>query len=281
MGDEFMRQIEPIAAYLPYMTCPGNHEQKSNFSHYKNRFTMPERNGQLDELGLDMYYSFNIGPVHFISINTEYYYFMEYGFHQIIRQYLWLENDLKIASSQENREKRPWIIIYGHRPMYCSDQDNDDCTRFTTRTRIGVPLLHIFGLEELMMRYNVDLAIWAHEHDWERLWPVYDWKVKNGTTTSGDPYTNPKAPVHIITGSAGNRERHESWLPWPDVTAFRAMDYGYTRLNALNGTHLQIQQVSDDQNGKIIDEFFLINHDHDFKASSQKSKSSSALGKEL
>ena len=25
-GDEFMRQIEPIAAYVPYMTCPGNHE---------------------------------------------------------------------------------------------------------------------------------------------------------------------------------------------------------------------------------------------------------------
>ena len=27
VGDEFMRQIEPIAAYLPYMTCNGNHEQ--------------------------------------------------------------------------------------------------------------------------------------------------------------------------------------------------------------------------------------------------------------
>lgn len=25
-GDEFMRQIEPIAAYVPYMTCAGNHE---------------------------------------------------------------------------------------------------------------------------------------------------------------------------------------------------------------------------------------------------------------
>ena len=25
-GDQFMRQIEPIAAYVPYMTCPGNHE---------------------------------------------------------------------------------------------------------------------------------------------------------------------------------------------------------------------------------------------------------------
>lgn len=28
VGDAFMRQIESIAAYLPYMTCPGNHEEK-------------------------------------------------------------------------------------------------------------------------------------------------------------------------------------------------------------------------------------------------------------
>ena len=27
VGDEFMRQIEPIAAYLPYQVCPGNHEE--------------------------------------------------------------------------------------------------------------------------------------------------------------------------------------------------------------------------------------------------------------
>ena len=25
--DKFMRQIEPIAAYVPYMTAVGNHEQ--------------------------------------------------------------------------------------------------------------------------------------------------------------------------------------------------------------------------------------------------------------
>lgn len=28
VGDQFMRQIEPLAAYLPYMVCPGNHEEK-------------------------------------------------------------------------------------------------------------------------------------------------------------------------------------------------------------------------------------------------------------
>ncbi|CAG2064070.1 unnamed protein product, partial [Timema podura] len=27
VGDEFLRQIESIAGYVPYMTCPGNHEQ--------------------------------------------------------------------------------------------------------------------------------------------------------------------------------------------------------------------------------------------------------------
>lgn len=27
VGDEFMRQIESVAAYVPYMTCPGNHEE--------------------------------------------------------------------------------------------------------------------------------------------------------------------------------------------------------------------------------------------------------------
>lgn len=28
IGDEFMKQLEPIAAYVPYMVCPGNHEEK-------------------------------------------------------------------------------------------------------------------------------------------------------------------------------------------------------------------------------------------------------------
>ncbi len=27
VGDAFMRQVEAVAAYVPYMTCVGNHEQ--------------------------------------------------------------------------------------------------------------------------------------------------------------------------------------------------------------------------------------------------------------
>lgn len=40
-GDEFNRQIEPIAAYVPYMTVVGNHENAYNFSHFTERYTMP------------------------------------------------------------------------------------------------------------------------------------------------------------------------------------------------------------------------------------------------
>ena len=34
-GDLYMRMLEPLAASLPFMTCPGNHEAPSNFSHYR------------------------------------------------------------------------------------------------------------------------------------------------------------------------------------------------------------------------------------------------------
>ena len=74
------------------------------------------------------FYSFNIGPAHIISLSTEFYFFIEYGWTQIARQYEWLENDLKEATKPENRAKHPWIITIGHRPMYCSTDDADDCS---------------------------------------------------------------------------------------------------------------------------------------------------------
>uniref|UniRef100_A0A8B9LTI0 Purple acid phosphatase n=1 Tax=Astyanax mexicanus TaxID=7994 RepID=A0A8B9LTI0_ASTMX len=238
IGDEFMKQIESIAAYVPYMTCPGNHEWAYNFSHYRNRFSMP---GQTESL----WYSWNIGSAHIISFSTEVYFYLEYGLDLLFEQYKWLQSDLEEANKPENRAIRPWIITMAHRPMYCSDDDHDDCTKFESFVRLGrndtkppAP-----GLEDLFYQHGVDLELWAHEHTYERLWPVYNYKVYNGSTD--EPYVNPKAPVHIITGSAGCREKHDGFIPKPrDWSAFRSTDYGYTRMHLINTTHIYLEQVN-------------------------------------
>ncbi|CAD7086846.1 unnamed protein product [Hermetia illucens] len=254
VGDEFMNQIQAIAAYAPYMVCSGNHEEKYNFSNYRARFNMP---GETENL----MYSFNLGPVHFISFSTEVYYFMNYGIKALVNQYTWLEEDLKEATKPENRKLRPWIVTFGHRPMYCSNDNGDDCSHFETLVRVGLPFLHLFGLEDLFYKYGVDVEIWAHEHSYERLWPIYNYKVYNGSHEA--PYTNPGAPVHLVTGSAGCKEGREPFIKnIPEWSAFHSRDYGYTRMKAYNTTHLYFEQVSDDKNGAIIDSFWIIKDSH-------------------
>lgn len=47
----------------------------------------------------NLFYSFNVGPVHFVSFSTEFYYFFIYGFEQMERQYEWLKKDLMVNYS--------------------------------------------------------------------------------------------------------------------------------------------------------------------------------------
>lgn len=250
-GDEFMRQIEPVAAYLPYMTSPGNHENAYNFSHYKERFSMPG-----DNQGL--YYSLNIGPVHFLFFSSELYYYTEYLGPE--KQYEWIINDLEEATKPENRAKHPWIIVLAHRPMYCTSFNSDDCTFKNTKTRVGLGIPRKYGLESVFYKYGVDMEIWAHEHTYERFYPLYDYKVYNGSMD--EPYVNPKAPIHIISGSAGCQEGHDQFTPkQPSYSAFRTRDYGYTRFKAYNHTHLYLEQVSINAR-KVVDQFWVVKDSH-------------------
>ena len=74
-------------------------------------------------------------------------------------EYNWLLQDLKWAASSYNRTERPWIIMYGHRPFYCSSAPGSDdipCSIEAARYRSWIePLIHDF---------NVDLVIQAHVH---------------------------------------------------------------------------------------------------------------------
>ncbi|XP_074654205.1 acid phosphatase type 7-like isoform X2 [Tubulanus polymorphus] len=256
VGDQFMRQVESIAGYVPYMTCVGNHEYAYNFSNYKNRFTMPGGDGQ------GLFYSFDMGPIHFLAFNTEVYYsHQSLGWESIIIQYKWLEEDLKKANLPENRAKHPWIIAYGHRPFYCTNVNKEHCMNVRVGVIDGPGGMNGFGLEDLFYKYGVDLIFTAHEHSYERLLPVYKMKPCNGSYK--EPYKNPTGPVHIVTGSAGCQEMTTMFqgIPYP-FSGYHSQDYGYTRMTIFNGTHLSLEQVSDDQQGKVIDQIMYIREKH-------------------
>jgi len=168
-----------------------------DFLHYKKRFPMP---GQSES----MYYSWNLGPVHFIAFNTEFYGAQSYSEKKLVDQFNWIQQDLTEANKPQTRKKRPWIITYGHRPMYCTSFGSKaDCQVTATNLRDGVKNKkqgRMHGLETLFMENGVDISFWGHTHAYVRFWPLYQSTVKNGSTNA--PYVNPKGLVHIISGSA-------------------------------------------------------------------------------
>jgi len=226
------------------------------------------------ETNENMYYSVDVGPVHFIAFSTEHYFSLEDVFVEI--QYNWFIADLEKAN--KNRDKVPWIIMYGHRPLYCSNANeppyppkargaadpapDPECTEEAQWLREGMDFFgyRAFGIEKLMYQYGVDLYIAGHMHSYERTFPVYNNAVMNGTQSA---YQNPRATVHIITGSAGCDEGIEKYLPtglgpW---SAFRSSTYGYGHLTVHNTTHLHWEQLLD-ASGQVLDEFWLEQQTH-------------------
>ncbi|KAI6194353.1 Purple acid phosphatase [Aphelenchoides besseyi] len=252
VGDEFMRQIEPMAAYVPYMINVGNHDRYYNYSHMVNRFTMPNTDHNL-------FYSFDLGLTHFVAINTELYYYSEYS--MIQNQWNWLVNDLKRANS--NRQVVPWLIVYMHRSFYCSDIEGF-CDVHEQIIRNGINREGTFGLESLLYKFGVDLILSAHEHSYERLWPIYQYQIFNGTSSA---YVDPPAPTILIVGSAGCQENtnHYPTNP-PDWSAFRSENYGFGRLQIYNRTHLHFEQLMASEN-KVEDDLWLIKTKHQTRTS--------------
>ena len=67
------------------------------------------------------YYTFTLGSALFIGISTEVYFQQEMtDLNAYQTQYDWLQNVLIEANKPENRARHPWIIVYGHRPLYCT-----------------------------------------------------------------------------------------------------------------------------------------------------------------
>mmetsp|Transcript_17743 Transcript_17743/g.38532 ORF Transcript_17743/g.38532 Transcript_17743/m.38532 type:complete len:431 (-) Transcript_17743:105-1397(-) len=245
-GDEFMNRIQSIAAHLPYMAAVGNHEiEGGSFAHYVNRFTMPgDSNG--------MWYSVDVGQAHLIVYSSET--FFTQSKWTTDAQLEWLKSDL--AAANKNRAARPWVIAFGHRPMYCSNIDHDDCANGPAGSKVRA------GLEELFHVGGVDIVIEAHEHSYERLWPTF-----NETVTAHN-YTDPTAMVHIISGCAGCNEGDGTCMnpmlgpkgPWSAKRGW-LFKYGYAHMEVANATHVRWSQKLDYAEHDE-DDLWVVQHTH-------------------
>jgi len=200
----YMDWVQNLTSTLPYMVAVGNHESEchspncivnffhgealKNFTAYINRWRMPS-----EESGgnTNMWYSFDVGNVHFISVNTETNFpgageehkgdsgiFEAGGFWG---DYLgWLENDLKAASEDPDVK---WIFAGGHRP-------------WRDLNTTAVPLFDKYGL---------DVYFSGHVHAYYRSFPV----VGNSLDSTQDKnhYVNPNGTVYIVSGGPGNDEQ--------------------------------------------------------------------------
>lgn len=247
IGDKFLDTVETVAARIPYMTVPGDHESAQQFLHYRYRFAMPNLPWPMPSDKL--WYSIDIGQVHFVMYSTEVFFEDEYD--SVEKMLEWMKNDLDKANTR--RSAVPWIVAMGHRPMYCSTEDiTEDCRRERR------PLVRS-ALEELFFEAGVDLIISGHIHDYERTWPVY----KKGVVQYN--YKEPTAPVHILIGTLGSAYKVDKSTPVEGhVAAFLPSENSkesFGKLKVFNATHLY-WEVRECSHNKLVDRMWIIQSYH-------------------
>ncbi|CAI5704969.1 unnamed protein product [Peronospora farinosa] len=272
--NKFMNSMTHVMRQMAYMVVVGNHEaechsptclestikkdQLGNYSAFNARFRMPS-----PESGgvLNMWYSFEYASVHFTAISTEtdypnaptnaYYTKRIYG--NFGNQLDWLEADLKAAHA--NRAIVPWVVVCMHRPIYSLRTFN---ANGEPEEDGSIEVQKAF--EELLIKYEVDLVYQGHVHAYERHFPTANSKaVMTGVSKDRKTYTDPEAPVYVITGSAGNSERLFQFRDPPSPEWLAHMDcthYGITKLS-VTPTNLTVTMV-EAATDTVYDEFSVI-----------------------
>jgi len=208
---------------------------------------MPPAVGAPSGGGNGTFHSFDVGLMHVAMVSSEVYFSVQpHSAGLAIEQAMWLESDLKAV----DRAVTPFVVLGLHQPFYCSpNDDKDDCHQVASLVRIG--------LEKIIYEGGVDVVFQAHEHAYERNYPVYQFSW-NSTRTGAAAYVNYDRPIHILTGAAGCPENQDGWQKAANpFSALRINDYGYSRLQAVNATTLRLQYV-DNVHGKVLDDVYIV-----------------------
>lgn len=183
-----------ILRYMKLYTTPGNHDYGNSSSNtgvrnnaYYNNFTTPSA-GQLGGVasGTEAYYSFNVGDVHFMSLDS---YGQENGnttkvYDTLGAQAVWVKNDLAANTKK-------WVVVYYHHPPYTKTSHDSD-----TETDLRAMRENFIRILE---RYGVDLILCGHAHGYER-----SYLLKNYYNNYGSPLVSTDFRKNLHTADSSS-----------------------------------------------------------------------------
>jgi acid phosphatase type 7 len=267
-----------LLKHYPLFPSPGNHDyhdiefsaavaqQTHEIAYYQN-FSMPDSN---ENMGVPSntaeYYSFDIGNIHFLSLDS-------YGKADGKRlsdtsgpQATWIKRDLENAAGAE------WIIAYWHHPPYTMGSHNSDTEKELSDIRENfIPLLE---------RYGVDIVLGGHSHDYERSRLMYGYygndsafdaarfnvSQSSGKTEGSDPASayvkktlRGKGTVYVVTGSAGKLGGMQKTFPHKAMY-FSDAKHGGVSYIEVSGSRLMFKWICAD--GIVRDQFTMIKQNH-------------------
>ncbi|KAH9772385.1 putative inactive purple acid phosphatase 1 [Citrus sinensis] len=264
--DQFTAQIEPIASTVPYMIASGNHERDwpGTGSFYgnmdsggecgvlvENMFYVPTENRA------KFWYSTDYGMFRFCIADTE------QDWREGTEQYRFIEHCL----ASVDRQKQPWLIFLAHRVLgYSSDLS------YAVEGSFAEPMGRE-SLQKLWQKYKVDIAVFGHVHNYERICPIY----QNICTNKEKHYYKGSlnGTIHIAAGGAG-----ASLSPFTTLqttwSLYRDYDHGFVKLTAFDHSNL-LFEYKKSRDGKVYDSFRISRDYRDILACSVDSCPSMTL----
>lgn len=158
-----------IMRHTPFFTTVGNHDFYAGVEHYMEAFSLPTNPvtaavHEIEETSPEHYYSFDGGPVHFVSLFQPI--LSQYHLREWDAQYQWLREDLAATD-------QPWKILFFHGTYNSSGHHRSDDYN-------GNSIPDRFELQEILApvleEFGVQMVLNGHDHLFERLAPV------NGTS---------------------------------------------------------------------------------------------------
>lgn len=219
----FVLPFARVRDHLPMLTTLGNHDVKTDDGRpFLEAIVLPEN----DVTGDERFYRWRHGPLELVCVDTE------STLAPGTPQHGWLRRVLAEPASG-------WRIVFGHRAIHAGSRSggDDDLQQHL------VPLLQEFG---------VPLYCSGHDHVYMRTYPLRDGVIVD--RESEPDYTEPTAPIYLVTGGGGKSlyEIHE--VPHNAEAASR----DHVVLLVVSPERLEATAI--DVDGATIDQFSLTRH---------------------